>query len=106
LEGRLNETLEKLDAAEEEVTQLRLRLAKAQTDLDEMPKLKYRIRVLAKRVVELERLVETKRVENEQLQSKLQQREWESQRQAEQNAELEQAIQSEAPPSEHNPEMS
>lgn len=105
LEERLNATFEKLNAAEEEVSQLRLRLAKAQTDLDEMPKLKHRVRVLVKRVMELERLVEAKRVENEQLQNMLQQREVESQRQAQRIAELEQAIQPETTPRKHNPEM-
>ena len=75
LEERLNETFEKLNAAENAVAQLRLRLTKAQIDLDEMPKLKHRIRILAKRVVELERLVEVKQVENEKLQSKLRQQE-------------------------------
>jgi chromosome segregation ATPase len=93
LEARLNEALQKLNAAEEEVAQLRLRLTQAQNDLDEMPKLRHRLQGLAKRVVELERLVEAKRAENELLQQKLQQRELESQRNAQRIAELEQALQ-------------
>lgn len=105
LEERLNETFEKLNAAEDEVAQLRLRLTKAQTDLDEMPKLKHQVRVLAKRVVELERLVEVKRVENEQLQSRLQQREAENQHQTQRITELEEAIRSGEILGEHDPEM-
>jgi chromosome segregation ATPase len=93
LEERLNETFEKLNAAEGAVAQLRLQLAQAQSDLDEMPKLKQRLQVLAKRVVELERQVETKRAENQQLQLQLQQRERDSQRNAQRITELEGALQ-------------
>jgi chromosome segregation ATPase len=103
LEERLNETFEKLNAAEEEVAQLRLRLAQAQSDLDEMPKLKHRLQVLGKRVVELEKQVETKRTENEQLQVKLRQRERDSQRNAQRITELEQAFQPGTHPLESNP---
>lgn len=92
LEERLNDTMQKLNAAEDEVAQLRLRLANTQNDLDDMPKLKHRIRVLTKRMIELKGLIESKREENEQLQLKLSQCEAEAQRNAQRISDLEEAL--------------
>jgi len=68
LEKRLDQTLRQLNLAEDEVANLRLRLAKAQSDLDDMPLLKRRIRRLTTRVNELETQVKTKQTEIERLQ--------------------------------------
>ena len=92
LEARLNETLFKLNAAEDEVARLRLRLTEARSDLDEMPKLKRRIRKLTRRISELESAVASKQTENEQLQQTIQQRESDLQRHTLRIQELEQAL--------------
>ena len=67
LEARLNEALDKLNLAEDEVAQLRLRLSEAQSDLDQLAALKRQVRKLTQRVTELEGQLETKQNENEEL---------------------------------------
>jgi hypothetical protein len=92
LETRLNETLLKLNAAEDEVARLRLRLMEARSELDEMPKLKRRVRTLTRRIVELESAVASKQTENERLQQVIQQREGELQENVTRIQQLEQAL--------------
>ncbi|MEO8391768.1 MAG: hypothetical protein ABI700_02140 [Chloroflexota bacterium] len=60
LEKRLNETLHKLELAEDEVSQVRLRLSQAQSDLDEVSKFKRQVRRLTRRVAELNKFKTSK----------------------------------------------
>lgn len=64
----------------------------ARSELDEMPKLKRRIRRLTRRIGELESAVVSKQSENEQLKQVIQQRESDLQRSTERIQELEQAL--------------
>ncbi len=58
LEARLEETLQKLNQAEDEVISLRLKLAQAQSELEKVAALREQIQVLTNRVNELESLLE------------------------------------------------
>ena len=60
-------TLRKLDRAEEEVAQLRLKLTEAQNELEALSRLRRQLRKLTRRVRELEEVVETKNAENVEL---------------------------------------
>lgn len=75
LEEQLNATLRKLDSTEEEVSNLRLKLAEAQNELDDMAALRQQVRKLTRRVRELEAAVEDKNQENDQLRQTLKQAE-------------------------------
>ena len=77
LEEQLNNTLRKLDNAEEEISKLRLKLAETRNDLGDVSRLRQQVRKLTRRVRELEETVEKKRVENERLLQALKQREGE-----------------------------
>jgi len=92
LEMRLTSTQQKLNTAEDEVSSLRLRLAMAQSDLDEMPKLKHRLRLLMRRVSELETAAKDKQSEIERLTEQLQQRQNDSERNTHRIHELEQVL--------------
>ena len=75
LEGQLNTALRKLDSTEEEVANLRLKLAEAQNKLDDMVALRQQVRKLTRWVRELQAAVEDKSRENDELRQTLRQAE-------------------------------
>lgn len=68
LERYLNQTLQRLDTAKDEVASLQVKLAHAQSDLEQMPVLRCQIAELMDRVKELEARIEALLAENIQLQ--------------------------------------
>ena len=68
LEKYLNQTLQRLDNAKDEVATLQVKLAHAQSDLEEMPVLRRQVSELMERVKELEGRIEALLDENTRLQ--------------------------------------
>ena len=92
LEEQLTLTQTKLSSAEDEVSALRLRLADAQSDLDELPRFRSQVRRLTRRVSELGEIVEGKKTEIAELRLELGKRQQELERSSLRILELEQRL--------------
>ncbi|MBL8133841.1 MAG: hypothetical protein JNL42_18410 [Anaerolineae bacterium] len=75
LEAQLDSAKRKLEVAEEEVAQMRLKLSESREELQSIASMRRQVRGLRKRVKELECQVEQKRIEIEYLRSYLEKRE-------------------------------
>lgn len=97
LEEQLTLTQTKLSSAEDEVSALHLRLATAQGDLDELPRLRSQVRRLTRRVSELGESVEGKKIEVAELYLQLNNRQQEIDRSKHQIQALERRLETMSP---------